>query len=78
MNTIQNSEMIVTLNGKNAVSVNSLDEAVRIAAKFRDEYDYGFGMGATKYYNLKVGRVLQGSNQIARIHYNGRVEVTVC
>ena len=74
VNEIEKS-LIVTLNGKNAVSVQSVDEAVVVAAKFRDEYDYGFGMGATKYYNLKVGRILQGVKQIGRVHYNGRVEL---
>lgn len=67
--------LIVTLNGKNAVSVQSADEAVSVAAKFRDEYDYGFGMGSTKYYNLKVGRILRGTKQIGRVHYNGRLEM---
>lgn len=73
--TIQ-SAMLVTLNGKNAVGVDSLEQAVAEVAKFRNRYDYGFGMGSTKYYNLNVGRIFAGSKRIGRVHYNGRVEMT--
>lgn len=67
--------MIVTLSGKNAQAVSSIDEAVSVCEGFRDGYDSGFGMGSTKYYNLRVGRVFAGTKQIARVHYNGRVEM---
>ncbi len=74
-NEIQ-SAMLVTLNGKNAVGVDSVEQAASVAGKFRDGYDYGFGIGATKYYNLRVGRIFAGAKQIGRVHYNGRVEMT--
>lgn len=63
--------MIVTLKGKEVKEVESLEQAVRVCAEFRDTNE----MGATIYYGYKTGRVLDTNNkQIARIHYNGRIE----
>jgi hypothetical protein len=67
--------LIVTLKGKEAVAIDKIDDAVSVCAKFRDEYDYSFGMGANDYYRFKAGRVLSGKKQIAQIHFNGRIEL---
>jgi hypothetical protein len=69
------SQLIVTLNGKQAVAVDSIDHAVKVAADFRDHSDYGFGIGSTEYYRVKAGRLFSGTQQIGRVHYNGRVEM---
>ena len=68
-------EMIVTTKGKNATAVANLDEAIAVCANFRDTADYGFTIGAEKYYGYRTGRVMVGKKQIARVHYNGRVEM---
>ena len=68
--------MIVTLNGKNAIEVNSLEQAVKVAGEYRDTADYGFSIGATQYYRVHAGRVYDGATKIAQIHYNGRVEMS--
>lgn len=66
--------MFVTLKGHDAREVRSIEEAVKVCAWFRDNADDGFGIGASKYYGWKVGRVSLGDRFIAQIHYNGRVE----
>ena len=75
MTNLESSPMFVTLKGKHAVEVVSLEQAVLICANYRDTADYGFMIGAEQYYRGKAGRVMQGDRKIAQIHYNGRVEV---
>jgi hypothetical protein len=72
--TIQGA-MIVTLKGKQAVGVESIEDAIKACANFRDTSDYGFGIGAEKYYSARAGRIFVGTKQIGRVHYNGRVEM---
>lgn len=65
--------MIVTLKGKQAIEVQTFAEASKVVQHFRDTADYGFAIGGDQYSRWQVGRIFEGSKQIAHVSYNGRI-----
>jgi hypothetical protein len=75
--------LVVTLHGRHAIAIESIEEAVTAVANYRDEFGSGTGMGAAKYYSIFAGRVFakaptpfpSSPKRVAQIHYDGTVEM---